>query len=294
MSGAHGRLARTALLCGVLAATLIAGRARAADDPLFEEDAAVPAVTGPWDPLEPVNRRLLHVNELLDRWAIAPLVRGYEAVVPAAARRAVRRALVNLDSPAVFVNDLLQGSPIEAMITVTRFTVNSTLGLAGLFDPASRLFLAPHTTTFGETLALARVPHGPYLVLPIVGPTTARDGCGYLVDFLFRPTTYLLTPFAQVVWIGVTESSSGFTVRAAEGPGLAALRASALDYYAALRSAWWQTREGRVRARREAPLRLVNLVPRLWRRAPPAAGGEVVDAATEQRHQAVEALAVQD
>lgn len=294
MRSPRRRFVRPALLCCLIAAALAGSSARAGGDPLFEDDAAVPATAGPWDPFEPVNRGVLHVNDAVDRWAVAPLVRAYEAAVPAAARRAVRRALVNLDSPAIFVNDLLQGSPIEAMITVTRFTVNTTLGIAGFFDPASRLFLPAHSTTFGETLAVAGVPHGPYLVLPVVGPTTARDGCGYVVDFLFRPTTYLLTPFAQVVWLGVTEGGSGFTIRAAEGPGLEALRASALDYYAALRSAWWQTREGRVRARREAPLRLVNLLPALWRRSLAASGRQVVDPAAEQRRERVEALAVED
>jgi len=276
------------------AALTASSGARAAGDPLFDEDAAMVAPGGPWDPLEAVNRRLLRLHEAIDRWAIDPLARGYDAVVPAPARRAIRRALLNLDAPAVAVNDLLQGSPIEAMITITRFGVNSTLGLAGLFDPAAALLLEPHHTTFADTLALARIPHGPYLILPLLGPTTARNACGYVVDFLFRPTTYLLTPFAQVVWIGLTEGSSGFTVRAAHGPGLAALRASALDYYAALRSAWWQEVESRARLRREAPLRLVNLLPALRRGPLPPAGSQIVDPLAQQPREPLEALAVED
>jgi len=285
-----------ALLASVLA--LLALRAvpaaAAADpDPLFDDEDELYADAGPWDPIEPLNRGVLRVNLVIDRWVLAPVVRAYDFVLPAPARRAVRRALVNIDSPAVVVNDLLQGSPIEAMVTLTRFGVNSTIGIAGLFDPAAALFLPPHQTDFGETLALAGVPNGPYLVLPLVGPTTARNASGYAVDFLFRPTTYLLTPFAQIVWIGFTEGGTGFTTRAAHAEALEALEASAIDYYAALRSAWWQDSEAGVRARREAPWRLVNLLPKLGAGSLAPSGREVVDLAPQRGSETVEAVALQ-
>jgi phospholipid-binding lipoprotein MlaA len=119
---------------------------------------------------------------------------------------------VNLDSPAVFVNDVLQCEPRDAAVTAARFAVNTTAGVGGLLDPATPLGLPGHHSDFGQTLALLAVPSGPYLVLPVVGPTTARDGTGYLVDFLFRPTTYLLTPGAQVVVTSVTEGSAGIAM----------------------------------------------------------------------------------
>jgi phospholipid-binding lipoprotein MlaA len=268
--------------------------AAGAYDPLFDDDVAGEAPTGPWDPLEPVNREVFQVNAVLDDWFFEPLICAYDFVVPAPARRALRRALRNIDSPAVAVNDLLQGSPIEAMITVTRLGVNSTIGVAGLFDPASALGLPAHETDFGDTLALAGVPNGPYLVLPVVGPTTARDASGYAVDFLFRPTTYVLTPLPLIVWSGITEGGSGIAARDAHAEALQALETSAVDYYAALRNAWWQNAEAEVRARREAPLRLVNLWRELRGGSLAPAGSQVVDPGSQRRDESVEAVALQD
>ena len=106
------------------------------------------------------------------------------------------------------------------------------------------LGLGGHESDFGQTLALVGVPSGPYLILPVVGPTNARDGTGYLVDFLFRPTTYLLAPGSQVVLTSVTEGGAGIATLDANVEALHALEGSALDYYAALRSAYSASRGG--------------------------------------------------
>ena len=229
-----------------------------APDPLFDEDAETPPLGFP-DPIEGVNRSVFRFNQTVDAWVIDPITRAYRFVVPAPGRRAIRRALVNLDSPVTFANDLLQLEPKDALVTASRFVINTTVGVAGLFDVASTLDLQGHQSDFGQTLALSGVPSGPYLIFPILGPTTARDGTGFLVDFLFRPTTYLITPGGAVflssfgaqsgqeillttLFEGSTELAQGITTREAAGEGLQALEASSLDFYTALRNAYYQNR----------------------------------------------------
>jgi phospholipid-binding lipoprotein MlaA len=154
---------------------------------------------------------------------------------------------------------VFQLEPKDAAVTVARFVMNSTVGVAGFFDVAAEWADLPsHESDFGQTLALSGVPSGPYLIMPLLGPTNVRDGTGYIVDFLFRPTTYLFTPGGAVFITGFiqpgqefllttllessTELAEGIATREAAGPGLDALHASALDYYTALRNAYYQNR----------------------------------------------------
>jgi phospholipid-binding lipoprotein MlaA len=232
-------------------------------DPLSDDadDEAMPA--GFPDPLEPVNRVTFAVNRKLDDWFFEPVTRVYRFVVPAAARRAVRRVFINLDAPVTIVNDVLQMEPRDAAVTAVRFVVNTTAGIVGLFDVARDwAHLEGHESDFGQTLALTGVPSGPYLVLPMLGPTNVRDGTGFAVDILFRPTTYLLTPggsvfisgFAQqgnellltTLVEGSTGIAQGLTTRDAAGEAIEALEASSIDYYAALRNAYYQTRTANI------------------------------------------------
>jgi phospholipid-binding lipoprotein MlaA len=239
------------------------------DPPLDESDADTEkAAAGFPDPLEGVNRRTFAFNRKVDAWFIDPMTRAYRFVVPASARRALRRALVNLDAPVTFVNDVLQLEPRDAAVTATRFVLNTTVGVVGLWDAAGDLAHLPgHDSDFGQTLALSGVPSGPYLMLPVLGPNNARDVVGYVVDFLFRPTSYLLTPGGALVisgflnpgselifttlFEGSTELAEGIATREASGDAMAALEASSLDYYAALRNAYYQ-----------------NRVALIWRRGP--------------------------
>lgn len=218
-------------------------------DSLFDE-IETPAPAGFPDPLERANRAMLQVNLGVDRWVMSPIARGYAFVVPVPGRRAVRRVLANLNSPSVFVNDVLQLEPGDAGIIVARFALNTTLGLLGVFDVAERLGIEGHHADFGQTLALVGVPSGPFLILPVVGPTTVRDGTGYLVDFLFRPTTYFLGPAALILETSIQETSAGIAAREAHGGQLDALRASSMDYYAALRNAFYQDRMAQIWRRR--------------------------------------------
>lgn len=219
-----------------------------APDPLFEDDGTE-TTDGPaarTDPLESVNRGTLRINQGIDRWLLDPVTRLYGFILPGPVKSCVRRAFTNLNSPSIAINDLLQREWRDAGMTFARFAVNSTAGVGGLFDPASRLGWEPHDSDFGQTLALVGVGAGPFLVLPAVGPTTARDGVGAVVDFFLSPGTYILGPAVQLLAGG----GSGLAAREANLEALQALRESSVDYYAALRSAYHQHREAQIWARR--------------------------------------------
>jgi phospholipid-binding lipoprotein MlaA len=262
------------------------------------------------DPFERVNRGTFAFNRQLDRWVIDPVARAYRFVVPAPARRAVRRALVNLDAPVTFVNDVLQLEPRDAAVTVTRFMVNTTVGVVGLFDVAEQLDLEGHESDFGQTLALSGVGSGPYLIIPLLGPNTLRDMAGWAVDIMFRPTTYILTPggafflsgftetgsqlVVTTLWQNSTEIAEGFTTREAAGEAMDALEASSLDYYAALRNAYYQNRTALIwrRGPDHGPLARAKDLGELFSLG--AASREVADLPADGRHQPLEPVALQD
>ena len=151
------------------------------DDPLFGDDdiefdeTEEPAGSGFPDPWEAGNRPVLAFNSAVDRYLLNPVTRGYQAVVPSPVRLALRRFMQNIDSAPIFVNDVLQLEWKDAGVTVGRFALNSTLGLGGLFDPATSVGLPLHKSDFGQTLALAGTPSGNYVMLPLFGPNTVRD-----------------------------------------------------------------------------------------------------------------------
>jgi len=235
---------RHRVLAGFVVLLLVARGARAeAPDPVLDDDAEVGAAAAGFpDPLERLNRLTFRLNLHVDRWVIDPISRAYTFVVPTPARRSIRRAFANLNSPSIFANDALQLRPVDAGVTAARFAINTTAGVVGLFDVADRIGLEGHHADFGQTLALVGVPSGPYLMLPVIGPTTARDGVGSLVDFLFEPTTYILTPGAQLVFASIRGTGTGLSAWETQSDALHALEASSIDFYAALRNAYWQNR----------------------------------------------------
>jgi phospholipid-binding lipoprotein MlaA len=215
------------------------------EDDFEEEPAGFP------DPLETVNRGTLRFNQGLDWLLLDPITHVYGFTVPDPAKRAVIRFLSNLDSPAALTNDILQREWKDAQTTAARFVMNTTAGLGGLFDPASALGIEGHDSDFGQTLALAGVHSGPFLILPALGPTTLRDGLGYLVDALFRPSTYILSPGAQIFYTTIHGGTSGLAVREANSEEIRILQESSIDYYAALRNAYYQTRIAEIGKHRE-------------------------------------------
>lgn len=139
------------------------------------------------DPLEPVNRVVDTFNDKVDRAVLKPTAQVYEKTVPQLARASVTNFFSNLREPVVIVNDLLQGKPRQGVADTGRLLVNSTLGVFGLFDPATQMGLDKHNEDFGQTLGHWGVGEGWYLVLPILGPSTVRDGVGMVVDYQIDP-----------------------------------------------------------------------------------------------------------
>ncbi len=149
---------------------------------------ALPLITGcahgptAGDPFEAANRRVFAFNEQVDSHFLAPVARGYRRFVPGPVRRGVSNAFANLRDLGGFVNASLQGNLKGAAGNGSRVAINSTAGVFGLFDVASSLGIEGYRTDFGHTLATWGVDRGPYLVLPLLGPATARSGAGAVVD----------------------------------------------------------------------------------------------------------------
>ena len=159
----------------------------------------------------------------------------------------MRSIFSNLNSPVVMVNKALQLDGKQAAQTLGRFVLNSTLGIGGIFDPAAELGWVERKADFGQTLGSYGVGPGIYLVLPLIGPSTTRDAFGTLVDLFLRLDTWLL-PLQSQLFLG---GGWGITERESRRDELRALRESSIDFYAAVRSAYLQTREATVREARE-------------------------------------------
>ena len=226
-------------------------------DPLFDDFFDEEFDDGPLgypDPLERSNRGVFAFNRQVDKWILDPVTRAYRWAVPKPAREAIARMFTNLGSTKTLVNDFLQLEWKDAGVTGTRLVVNTTVGLIGLFDVAEKMGLEGHESDFGQTLALAGTPSGPYIVLPVLGPATVRDGFGTAVDGFFQPTYYILGP--SNLLFGPTEiliysGSSGISTRDRHFRELKALEESSVDFYAALRSGYYQRRLDEIWGRRE-------------------------------------------
>ena len=150
------------------------------------------------DPLQPFNRAMFTFNDAVDRVVFRPLAVGYRAVLPQRVRNGVNNFFNNLRAPTTLLNDILQGKPKRAQETINRFLVNSTIGLLGFVDIATRLGFPEHQEDYGQTLAVWGVPSGPYIVLPLLGPSTLRDAVGkvpefYIADPLWEPDDTAVT-----------------------------------------------------------------------------------------------------
>src|SRR6185369_5383744 len=158
---------RTASLVIALLAVLCVGPAWAEEDD---------------DPWEGFNRAMFSVNDGLDRWVLEPVAKGWDFIMPDPLERCFSNFFQNLRVPIQSVNGFLQGKPVNGASDLGRFTVNTTIGLAGFLDPATYFGLVKHDEDFGQTLGVWGVPNGPYLVIPLLGPSTVRDAGGMAVD----------------------------------------------------------------------------------------------------------------
>jgi len=174
----------TAIYTVLLAACLALGVAGCAS-----QDAA--QATEAYDPFQPVNRVFFRFNDLGDRYVLRPVAVGYKESLPEQVRTGVRNLFSNLIYPVTIANNFLQGKVRESGRDGARFLLNTIVGLGGLFDPATRVGLEENDEDFGQTLGVWGVGNGPFLVIPIFGPSTVRDASGAIVD---SP----LTPFINI------------------------------------------------------------------------------------------------
>jgi phospholipid-binding lipoprotein MlaA len=153
--------------------------------------AGCAASHNPDDPLEPLNRGVYRFNDALDRAVLKPAAKGYSAVMPTTGKIMVSNFFSNLDDIMVTTNDLLQFKLVQGFSDGMRFVVNSTIGFFGLIDVASTGGLNKHDEDFGQTLGKWGIGSGPYLVIPIIGPSSVRDGIGFYADLYLDPMYYI-------------------------------------------------------------------------------------------------------
>jgi phospholipid-binding lipoprotein MlaA len=199
----------------------------------------------PGDPFEGFNRRVGAFNAGVDQAVLEPVAKGYRAVTPQFVRTGVSNALSNLAAPVTFANDVLQVEPTRAGTTLARFGINSTIGVVGLFDVAKGWGLEKHTEDFGQTLGRWGVPAGPYLVLPLLGPSSVRDAPARLVDIAFDPLNY--AQFDGDDAFRVSRTVIG-VVSAREGAieAIESLYSTSIDPYVSVRSTYTLLRESAV------------------------------------------------
>ncbi len=197
------------------------------------------------DPYEPLNRKFYAVNSTLDRNVLHPVATGYRDGVPAPVRGHLHNVLTNLGNPAQFTNDVLQGRPRKAGNTFMRLLINTTAGVGGVFDVAADLGYPDHDTDFGLTLALWGVPSGPFLFLPVLGPSDPRDAAGYGVNSTLDPLTWL--SFGGSKALGTTRFvTSAVDTRSRLLDATDSIDRTALDPYATYRSLYQQHRESQI------------------------------------------------
>ncbi|MDI4238288.1 VacJ family lipoprotein [Bradyrhizobium sp. Arg237L] len=188
------------------------------------------------DPAESVNRAIFAANQFVDRNLLRPIAEGYHKAVPTQAQSMVGNFVSNLSQPTVLVNDVLQGNARRAWNTTQRFTVNSTVGVAGLFDPATEFNLPHHSADFGQTFGVWGVKPGPAVQLPLLGPSNVRDTVGSVVNSFANPVSFI--PGNAMANVRFTRSAlSAVDGRARQLEKTKALEGSSGDYYVASRDA---------------------------------------------------------
>ncbi|THD61321.1 VacJ family lipoprotein [Phenylobacterium sp.] len=198
----------------------------------------------PGDPWERTNRRFFAIEESLDRHLFGPVSSGY-GKSPGFFRDALRNFCHNLNEPTILVNDLLQVRPVQAAKTLTRFVLNSTIGIAGIVDVAKQNHLRYRENGFGNTLGRWGVGPGPYIFLPLVGPTTLRDGFGSLADIGLNPLNYIKYPDRDEIGIAIT-IAGGLSDRTDAQQDIQTIRQTSTDPYATLRSYYLQKRAAEI------------------------------------------------
>lgn len=237
MSRTFVRLPSVAFL---LAACLVLG-ACAGSQVAADTDA------GPNDPLEDINRPIFAFNKALDDYALKPVAKGYRTVLPEPVRDGIRNFLNNLRTPLILANDALQGNGERAGQTFARFWMNTVLGLGGLIDVAAIHGIPFHDEDFGQTLAVWGVPEGPYLMLPVFGPSNPRDAVGLGAEFVADPLNRMLRGKDLDYLVYVRGGINAVDARSRNIETFDKLESTSLDYYATIRSLYRQRRASQIR-----------------------------------------------
>jgi len=236
-------MSRRALVLAFAPLVFLTGCATVPSDP-----AARAAFKANNDPLEPFNRKVFAFNQGVDRAVIKPIAKGYIHVVPQGGRDSIRNFLSNVHDPVVLANNLLQAKFGRAWITFRRFFLNTTAGVAGFADVAKGEGLPEQTGDLGQTFHVWGVPEGPYLVLPLLGPSNPRDAAGIGLQVYLDPFRYVSSdenfPSAAIYAPTVVD---GIDLRSRNIDNLEAIERDAIDYYASLRSLFRQNRAAQLR-----------------------------------------------
>lgn len=246
-------LAPLRVLGAIAFALLVSGCAHV---PPASDPASVAAFKENNDRLEPLNRTMFKIDQAVEKALIHPIVSTYHTVVPTPVRRGLLNVKHNIGEPVTFVHNILQGHPGTAAKTLARFVMNTAMGFFGAFDVAEHAGLEYRAEDFGQTLAVWGVGAGSYIYIPFLGPSTIRDGIGLGIDAFFvdpvswysyNPHNLQWVQWAEFGLIYVTEKDDNMEV-------LDELRKSSIDYYAALRSAYRQSRASEIRNGAPPPL----------------------------------------
>ncbi len=201
------------------------------------------------DPLEDINRKVFDFNQFVDRNVLVPAAKAYRAGLPAPVRDSIHEFLNNLQEPLIFANDTLQGRFDYARDSVVRFVLNSTIGMAGFVDVAGRWGIPYRESDLGVTFGVWGIPEGPYLVIPILGPSDPRDVAGLGIQAFGDPWNRITSgePFT-LYWVPYARAAaSGIDQRTRYLDTLADIERTSLDYYATIRSLYRQRRAALVR-----------------------------------------------
>ena len=226
----------------VLLSALLLFTAGCAKRPPASDPQALAAYEEANDPLEPMNRAIFSFNQGFDDLILEPAARFYRQFGPPDIRTGISNFVNNWREPVTFVNDVLQGEPKRARISLTRFLINSTFGLLGILDTATYWGIEGHNEDFGETFAVWGINEGPYLMMPILGPSNLRDFSGFAVDFFFDPVSLWLSHKGWTYVRYGRLALRGLIYREENLETLDDLGKSSTDFYATLRSAYRQLR----------------------------------------------------
>ncbi len=203
------------------------------------------------DPMESINRGVFEFNQVADRFVLEPVAKGYRYITPDPLRSRIGNMSDNLSEPLNMIHAFLQGDFDHGMVSFWRFVLNSTIGIAGMHDVAGSAGLALRKEDLGQTLAVWGVGDGPYIVLPIMGPSNLRDTGGTVGDWFLDPVNYVIDDTSTEIWLAVAQ---GIVTRERLIEVLDDVEETSLDPYVTMRSMYRQHRAAMIANRGDGPL----------------------------------------